>query len=77
MELDVLKYFLTQGPFAVLFVYLLLSTRKDGSLREQKLMDHNERMVVQLEKNTATLQQIERSLTGLESDVQDLKDRVK
>jgi len=39
MELDVMKYFLTQGPFAVLFVWLLLTTRKDGKEREKKLYD--------------------------------------
>jgi hypothetical protein len=39
MDLDVLKYFLTQGPFAVLFVWLLFASRKDSKERETKLYD--------------------------------------
>jgi DNA-binding PadR family transcriptional regulator len=37
MDLDILRYFLTQGPFAVLFVWLFYSTRKEGQERERKL----------------------------------------
>lgn len=39
-------------------------------------MEHNERMVIQLERNTGTLQQIERSLNGLENELQELKEKV-
>lgn len=37
MEPDVLKYFLTQGPFAVLFVWLLVTTKKESRERETRL----------------------------------------
>lgn len=37
MELDLLKYFLTQGPFAVLFVWLLISTKRESRERETRL----------------------------------------
>ncbi|WP_188068961.1 BhlA/UviB family holin-like peptide [Brevibacillus brevis] len=37
MEIDVLKYFLTQGPFAVLFVWLLISTKRESRDRETRL----------------------------------------
>ena len=37
MEIDVLKYFLTQGPFAVLFVWLLISTKRESRERETRL----------------------------------------
>ncbi|WP_278430017.1 BhlA/UviB family holin-like peptide [Brevibacillus laterosporus] len=87
MEESVMNALLQQGPFAALFVWLLFSTKKEGrdretrlvkqaQTREAKLMEHNERMVTHLERNTATLQQIERSLSGLENDVQELKDKV-
>jgi len=39
MELDVLKYFLTQGPFAVLFVWLLIYVMKNNRERESRLQD--------------------------------------
>lgn len=39
MEMDVLKYFLTQGPFALLFVWLLLYTMKRNERRENRLQD--------------------------------------
>ncbi|ATO50158.1 BhlA/UviB family holin-like peptide [Brevibacillus laterosporus] len=87
MEEQIFNSLLTQGPFALLFVWLLFSTKKEGreretrlvkqaEERETKLMDHNERMVIQLERNTGTLQQIERSLNGLENELQELKEKV-
>ncbi|AZU61087.1 BhlA/UviB family holin-like peptide [Neobacillus mesonae] len=36
MELDVIKYFLTQGPFAVLFVWLLFRSEKRNENRESE-----------------------------------------
>ncbi|WP_141432402.1 BhlA/UviB family holin-like peptide [Bacillus sp. 03113] len=38
MELDY-QYFLTQGPFAVLFVWLFMSTRKETKEREARLYE--------------------------------------
>ncbi|MCR8987952.1 BhlA/UviB family holin-like peptide [Brevibacillus laterosporus] len=87
MEEGIFNAMLAQGPFAVLFVWLLFSTKKEGreretrlvkqaEAREAKLMEHNERMVIQLERNTGTLQQIERSLNGLENELQELKEKV-
>ncbi|WP_443089762.1 BhlA/UviB family holin-like peptide [Virgibacillus sp. MG-45] len=34
---NILQYFLTQGPFAVLFVWLFYSSRKEAADREKKL----------------------------------------
>lgn len=38
-EMDVIKYFLTQGPFAILFVWLLLYVMKRNAERENRLHD--------------------------------------
>lgn len=38
-ELDIAKYFLTQGPFAILFVWLLLYVMKTNKEREGRLHD--------------------------------------
>jgi hypothetical protein len=39
MDLDILRYFLTQGPFAVLFVWLLIYVMKNNKERENRLQD--------------------------------------
>ncbi|ERM16089.1 hypothetical protein P615_05245 [Brevibacillus laterosporus PE36] len=49
---------------------------KQAQTREAKLMEHNERMAIQLERNTTTLQQIERSPNDLENELQELKEKV-
>ncbi|EOR26268.1 phage holin-like protein [Niallia nealsonii AAU1] len=37
MELELTKYFLTQGPFALLFVWLLIYVMKNNKERENRL----------------------------------------
>ncbi|OAB41431.1 BhlA/UviB family holin-like peptide [Paenibacillus glacialis] len=39
MDVDVLKYFLTQGPFALLFVWLLIYVMRANREREGRLQD--------------------------------------
>jgi len=39
VEVDVVKYFLTQGPFAVLFVWLLIYVMKTNRERETRLQE--------------------------------------
>jgi hypothetical protein len=39
MDTDVLKYFLTQGPFALLFVWLLIYVMRSNREREGRLHD--------------------------------------
>lgn len=39
MDGDVFTYFLTQGPFAVLFVWMLIHTQKRNKEREDQLYD--------------------------------------
>ncbi|MFS1511764.1 BhlA/UviB family holin-like peptide [Chengkuizengella sp. SCS-71B] len=44
MELNIIQYFLTQGPFAVLFVWLLIYVMRNSKEREDKLIEsHKER----------------------------------
>jgi predicted transcriptional regulator len=54
-----------------------LSTKKEAREREQKLMEHADKMAVQIEKNIAALQQIERSLSGLEDEMKDMRERLR
>ncbi|MEN2468180.1 BhlA/UviB family holin-like peptide [Ornithinibacillus sp. JPR2-1] len=37
MDETLIQYFLTQGPFAVLFVWLFYSSRKESQEREKQL----------------------------------------
>jgi hypothetical protein len=37
MEMEISKYFLTQGPFAILFVWLLIYVMKTNKEREGRL----------------------------------------
>ncbi|MBU5215080.1 BhlA/UviB family holin-like peptide, partial [Heyndrickxia oleronia] len=37
MDANLAQYFLTQGPFAVLFVWLFYSSRKESQEREKQL----------------------------------------
>lgn len=39
MESELLKYFLTQGPFAVLFIWLLIYVMRMNEKRETRLQD--------------------------------------
>lgn len=39
MEMEISKYFLTQGPFAILFVWLLVYVMKNNKEREARLQD--------------------------------------
>lgn len=39
MEIDLLRYFLTQGPFACLFVWLLIYVMRTNKEREGRLQD--------------------------------------
>ncbi|WP_078410301.1 BhlA/UviB family holin-like peptide [Priestia abyssalis] len=77
MEETIFKEAVQQGIFAILFIWLFMSTRKEGKEREDKLMAHNDKMADQLEKNTITLQQIERSLNGLEAEMKDVRAKLR
>lgn len=38
-EATLIQYFITQGPFAILFVWLFFSSRKEANDREKKLYE--------------------------------------
>ena len=56
--------YLTNGGFAILFVWLLIDTRKDSTKREDKLM-------AVLEKQTNTLAALARNLKDIEDKMPD------
>ena len=59
---EVLKMIISQGIFAVLFVYMLLTERKDSKEREEKLM-------VQLEKSNDVYENVIDAVNSLKETI--------
>lgn len=55
---EIIQMILSQGVFAVLFIWLLISERQDSQTREEKLMD-------QLEKNSTVYENVIQAVNGL------------
>ncbi|MNW67798.1 Bacteriocin UviB precursor [compost metagenome] len=66
MESEILKYFITQGPFAVLFVALFIHQLRDSKAREDRLMKLSENL-------TERFEQLADRYDGLAADVHDIK----
>jgi peptidoglycan hydrolase CwlO-like protein len=61
---NLIDFFIMQGPYAVLFVLLLVHTQKQATKREERLMEH-------LEKTSQTLSAIHFNLMELEAKLMD------
>lgn len=66
MEESVIKYVVTQGPYAALFVWLLFTTKKEAREREQKLYDELSAHRTVIEKVTEKYDLIVERLDRLE-----------
>lgn len=66
MESEIMKYFITQGPFAVLFVLLFIHQLRDSRAREDRLMKLSENL-------TERFEQLADQYTDLSHDVHDIK----
>lgn len=55
---EILKVIISQGIFAILFIYMLLTERKDSKDRENRLM-------VQLEKNSTVYENVISAVNAL------------
>lgn len=69
MDASLTQYFLTQGPFAVLFVWLLYSSRKEGKSREDKLYKT-------IEDQNEILNKFSNKYDVVISQLTDIKDRL-
>ncbi|MDN4073624.1 BhlA/UviB family holin-like peptide [Fictibacillus terranigra] len=70
METELLKYFLTQGPFAILFVWLFLRNEKRNDEREAKSLERETKYQSLLERMTEKYDDII-------MDLKDIKHRLK
>ena len=69
MEKEVITLVGTQGAFAVLFVWLLIDTRKDSKLREMKYIE----TIDKLSEKFSIVTRIEKKVDKLVSELEDLK----
>lgn len=78
-----LEMVISQGVFAVLFVWLFFETRKESKSREDKLMRHLEktadredRLIRHLEKTSNTLETLGKSLDRISVRIDHIDDRL-
>lgn len=65
METEILKMVISQGIFAVLFVWLFFDTRKDSKQREEKYINT-------IDKLTDKISIVE----DIKEDVEEIKDKI-
>ena len=63
MESEIVKYIITQGIFCVLFVWLLMDTRKDSKEREGKYQETIDKLVGSIG-----------AIEEIKEDIEDIKD---
>lgn len=67
MENEILKIIAGQGAFAVLFVWLLIDTRKESKTREEKLQEI-------ISKNQTVISELAEKFDVVENIQEDVKD---
>lgn len=72
METEILKLVISQGIFAVLFVWLFFDTRKDSKQREEKYIDREEKYINTIDKLTNKISIVE----DIKEDVEEIKDKI-
>ncbi|MBE2922655.1 holin [Anoxybacillus flavithermus] len=61
-----IEQFVSNGVFAVLFVWLLIDTRKEAKEREQKLIEQMEKQNEAQERIVQAIERIEQKIEKLE-----------
>ena len=61
-----IEHFVSNGVFAVLFVWLLVDTRKESKQREEKLLSQIERQNEAQERIVQAIERIEQKIEKLE-----------
>ena len=68
MESEVFKVIVSQGSWAVLFVWLLMDTRKESKTREEKLQDiinKNQTVISELAEKFDVVENIQEDVTDI------------
>ncbi|MGQ9697170.1 MAG: BhlA/UviB family holin-like peptide [Armatimonadota bacterium] len=75
-EAEVTRLLIGQGPFAVLFVILLFYVLKEGSKREERLMQFFAQFSEEHKQQAESLAQLDTKLDRVLNGIQDMKQRV-
>lgn len=68
MESELFKTMISQGAWAVLFVWLLIDTRKESKTREEKLqeiIDKNQEVISDLAENLEVVKTTQKDVTDI------------
>ena len=68
MENEILKTIVSQGAWAVLFVWLLIDTRKESKAREEKLqsiINKNQEVISELAEKFDVVEDIQSDVTDI------------
>jgi len=68
MESEVFKVIVSQGSWAVLFVWLLMDTRKESKTREEKLqgvINKNQEVIQELAEKFDVVENIQEDVTDI------------
>lgn len=68
METEILKTIVSQGAWAVLFVWLLIDTRKESKAREEKLqsiINKNQEVISELAEKFDVVEDIQSDVTDI------------
>lgn len=86
MENELMKYFVTQGAFAALFVWLLITTKKDNKEREKNYQDTIRENQNIISKNQEVIQENQNIISKLtdkfnvvdviKEDIKDIKNHI-
>ncbi|MGE6261091.1 BhlA/UviB family holin-like peptide [Heyndrickxia sporothermodurans] len=76
MDANLTQYFLTQGPFAVLFVWLFYSSRKEAKEREKESLEREKQLYQTIEDQTEILNKFSDKYDVVINQLSDIKDRL-
>ena len=68
MEAEILKTIVSQGAWAILFVWLLIDTRKESKTREEKLqsiINKNQEVISELAENFNVFENIQQDVADI------------
>lgn len=78
MENELLKTIVSQGAWAVLFVWLFIDTRKESKIREEKLREESklreEKLQEIINKNQEVISELAEKFDVVENIQEDVKD---
>ncbi len=72
MESELLKTIVSQGSWAILFVWLLIDTRKESKIREEKLqtvINKNQEVISELAEKFNVVEDIKEDVEEIKSNL--------